>query len=169
MPLVVLAAALTGGCGASVQALDAADRAGLHAHVQQVRAAAAADDPAAARAAIAEFRAHVRRLLAAGEIDPADADALLARAAAVAAGLPAPTAAPAEEPAPEPEARSGARPQATPHKDVRRQEARTPDDAERALRALRDRLARDLADWHDRKVKGKDRKHHGGWKHHDDG
>lgn len=145
------------GCGASVQALDEADRAGLHAHVQQVRAAAAADDPATARAAVAAFRADVRRLLADGRIDPADAQALLTEAAAVAAGLP-------DGPAAEPAKETQEKRQAQARETVRRQ-PRT-DDAERALRDLRERLTRDLADWREHRGKGKGGKHRG-WKHDD--
>ncbi len=68
------------GCADDTPGLAAEQAVALHGRVASVRAAAALENPVAARTAVAQFRADVQRLVEAGSLDPAQAMALLAHA-----------------------------------------------------------------------------------------
>lgn len=89
--------------GATTAALSAASTGALHDRVQAVRAAADNHDRAAAIAAVDEFRAEVWRLTETGELNRADAAALLAHADAVAADVLGEVVTPEPTPTPTPE------------------------------------------------------------------
>ncbi|MGQ0843799.1 MAG: hypothetical protein ACT4QF_06655 [Sporichthyaceae bacterium] len=91
-----LAVLALSACGSTPRAIDAATAATLHERVQQVRTAAANGENSTARVALSAFGEQVRRLTAAGALDPADGEVLLAHAAALEGAIPhrAPAATP---------------------------------------------------------------------------
>ncbi len=99
-----LLAALLAGCGSENAAgLRPTDAEALHSEVAAVRAAVEADRGTAARNAIADLRAAIRRLSAAGGLNEADGKVLLTQVERIEQDLEArPTPTPSRTPVPTP-------------------------------------------------------------------
>ncbi len=154
---LALAALLLGGltaCGTEPEALAAAGRVGLHEQVETIRDAVDENRPAAAEAAVDDFRAAVHRLVSDGDLARDDGLVLLAQVDQIASRLPAELPAPVTTARPGAESGAGTQDEAAQPDEDEDGRADDSDDSDRGDRSRGDR-DRDDRDRDDRNGWGK--------------